>query len=335
MTKLFLLGATGHIGGTVLDTIQAQHNDVDIALLVRSSDKAARLKQRYSRVRVVINGSLNVEVLESESRAADAVINALPDQLPESGEIIEACLRGLASRPSKGFYIQTSGAFIIMDDASDEMTSRKVWSDVADIEQILQLPPDRPHQHADQLVRSSSADVNTAIISPTVVYGTSKSTDNPVPLTVRDIVAGIKKLSAGFTISQGRNVLGYIHIDDLADIYARLFADAKKGAKGYTPQLWGPQAYYFAMAEDLTFSEYMEELVSVLRSTGALATQGIKDIGKESNPADRELVSKIAKTHGCGTNVVCRSDRATSLLGWKAKAPSVKATLPEIVRLLV
>jgi nucleoside-diphosphate-sugar epimerase len=193
------------------------------------------------------------------------------------------------------------------------------------------MPSTRCHQRTDQIVRDSSSTVNISIVSPTVVYGLSSSTENPVPITVRDIVATVKQISMGFVLGQGKNILGYIHVDDLADIYVRLVADAVKGSAQHDLRLWGPQAYYFATGEEMPFATYMKALVGVLQRRGVLRTNVITDVREASDPAEREVVNKIAAIHGCGLNVRCRSERAESLLMWKAKGPGLLETLPRVV----
>lgn len=240
----------------------------------------------------------------------------------------------MASRPKPGFYIQTSGAFLVGEDVHGERSSEKVWDDIEDIERITTMPPGRYHQAADQLVRDGAANVNAALVSPTVVYGCSVSTENQIPITIRDIVATARELSAGFTITQGKNFLPFVHVDDLADIYVRLFADAAKEA-AFDARLWGPHAYYFATSEELSFAEYMEAIVKVLRGKNVISVDVIKRIGPESNLSDQEIVNKTAAIHGYGTNLRVRSSRAETLLGWRSKQPSVKETLPEIVDLIL
>ncbi|TVY21775.1 hypothetical protein LARI1_G000171 [Lachnellula arida] len=330
MTKLFFLGATGHIGGAVVKAILAQYPDVELTALVRDQNKARRLEQAFSRTRAVVGDLNNVDLIESESKAAGIVIN----QLDGSPAAIRAVLRGLAARTERGFYIQTSGAFLIGEEGSGDRASEKVWNDVLDIERITTMPPGRYHQRTDQLLRDGSSNTNIAIVSPTVVYGLSASTENQIPITIRDIIATAKKLSAGFTMSQGRNILGYVHVNDLADVYVKLVKDAMKGSKSES-RLWGTHAYYFANGEEISFAGYMETLVKILLAKGAIPTDLIKEIGTESDDAEREIVNETAIFHGYGTNVRCRSERAETSLGWKPKEPSLRDTLPEVVDLVL
>ncbi|KAK9481970.1 hypothetical protein V1527DRAFT_516196 [Lipomyces starkeyi] len=87
----------------------------------------------------------------------------------------------------------------------------------------------------------------------------------------------------------GRNILRYIHVNDLADMYDRLLIDAVKGPASSDARLWGAHAYYFTSGEELTFAEYMEALVKVLKGKGVLSTDTIKHIGTESNASGLEI----------------------------------------------
>ncbi|KAL9087905.1 MAG: hypothetical protein Q9165_006467 [Trypethelium subeluteriae] len=335
MTKLFFLGATGHIGGATVAAILAQFPNVEIVTLIRDPEKARRLEQSLQGTRAIIGDLNSVALIERESKAAGIVINTAPDQLDGSSAAIEAVCQGLASNSEGGFYIHTSGAFLIGEEANGEVASEKVWSDVADIEELTSMPPTHYHQSGDQLVRNHSTHVNVAIVAPTVVYGLSMSRENRAPLTTRDIVNTAKELSAGFTMSTGRNVLGYVHVNDLADIYVRLFADAVKGIVNSDTRLWGSNAYYFANDEELTFAEYMTALVRVLKWKGVISTDVIKKIGPESVVSELNLVRRTAATHGYGANVRCRSERAKILLGWVPRERNVQETLAGVIEYLL
>jgi nucleoside-diphosphate-sugar epimerase len=160
------------------------------------------------------------------------------------------------------------------------------------------------------------------------------STENQTPITIRDIVNTVRELSAGFTITKGENFLHYVHVDDLAAIYVSLFADAAKETASDV-RLWGPDAYYFATSEELSFVEYMREIVKILREKGVISTDVIMKVGPESDDSDRAIVNTTAAIHEYGTKLRVRSSRAETLFGWKEKQPSVKKTLPEIVKLIL
>jgi len=73
--KIFATGATGYIGGSVLNLIIAEHPDWRYTLFVRDSDKGAKVAARWASVRLVYGDwESGEEVLERESEAADVVL---------------------------------------------------------------------------------------------------------------------------------------------------------------------------------------------------------------------------------------------------------------------
>lgn len=158
-------------------------------------------------------------------------------------------------------------------------------------------------------------------------------------------------------MSHGRNLLGHIHVRDLADIYVRLLADAAAGTSSSSssfppssdPRLWGPQAYYFACGEEVSFAAYMEALVAVLSAKGVVPTAttasirriGIRtgsgggDAAERERERERALVEQTARLHGYGVNVRCQGERAQKLLGWRPREKGVRESLEEVVEALV
>lgn len=254
-----------------------------------------------------------------------------PDLIPGSHAAIKAALRGLASHSPKGFYLQTSGAFLIAENTAGEQASDYTWDDVKDIARLKAMPATCYHQSTDQIIRAAADSVSIAIISPTVVYGLSASMDNPAPITLRDIVATVKALGTGFTLSQGKNILAYIHVNDLARIYVALLADALKDANDSNAALWGLDAYYMASCEELSFADYMQALVKELSRKGFITKDAIRRLDDRSATPELAAVHKTAVAHGCGVNVRCRSTRARILLGWRATEKTLLESLPEVV----
>lgn len=192
------------------------------------------------------------------------------------------------------------------------------------------MPSDRYHSRTDQLVRDASAKVHVAIVAPTVVYGISASIERQIPITIRDIIDTVRQLSMGFTMSQGRNIIGYVHVEDLAELYVHLLSDIVNNAVP-TAELWGQQAYYFANSEEHSFAQYMQEFVKVMRARGLISTEVLKQVDPEEEAAELQVVKKISQIHAFGANVRCRGDRASRLLGFVPKAPGLLATLPQTI----
>ena len=72
-----------------------------------------------------------------------------PDITHEEG--INAILRGLGARETKGYYIHTSGAALIWDTPDGSKPGTKIWDDVADIDTITTMPETATHSSTDKV----------------------------------------------------------------------------------------------------------------------------------------------------------------------------------------
>ena len=73
-TEYLRIGATGHIGGAVLDLITSESPGLSILALVRDEQKSERLVAKYPRVSTLIGDLDSTELLETSSYNADVVI---------------------------------------------------------------------------------------------------------------------------------------------------------------------------------------------------------------------------------------------------------------------
>ncbi|ESZ91498.1 hypothetical protein SBOR_8127 [Sclerotinia borealis F-4128] len=326
MSKIFLIGATGHIGGAVLDLVYPKYPNAEIKALVRDEKKGEVLVGKYPRVKVVIGDFKTLDILTREAKEADLVINAGPDH--EEDIAITAILAGLANHSPKTYYIHTSGAALVWDSPDGTQPGTKIWDDVIDIQGLKSFPSTTVHATTDALVFAAAPDTNVAIISPTVVYGLSPSSIHPTPITLPPLIDVLTKLNSGFTLNTGVNVQGYIHVLDLAQIYLLLIDDALKNPSSADPKKWGPESYYFGASEDLSFKEYMTYLVSHL---SAAPYNLIQDSIKQLALPDAIEVVGLLSAYYFGTYVRVASTRAKDVLGWVAKEKLVGEGLGEVL----
>ena len=76
MTKFFVTGATGYIGGDALHTFTRAHPEWQISALVRNEEKGAKLKRAFPDIRIVTGELDSAEIIEDETRKADVVCRA-------------------------------------------------------------------------------------------------------------------------------------------------------------------------------------------------------------------------------------------------------------------
>ncbi|KAL0950590.1 hypothetical protein HGRIS_007382 [Hohenbuehelia grisea] len=335
MANVFFIGATGHIGSAVIESLYSQLPGCTITALVRSEEKGALLKETFPNIKTVVGDLDSADLIEKSAKDASIVINTAPD--PTHTAAVDAVKRGLSTRPEKGFYIHTSGAASIWNTPDGSKSTGKIWSDVEHIKDIINLPTASLHVTEDNFVRALGDTMNVAIISPTLVYGLSPSKVHPTPITIPDLIRSMKVVNGGFTISAGKNILGFVHVKDLAQIYVSLAVDAAKGASGSNKELWGQEAYYYAQSEETEFDAFMRALVPVIKQHGAITSDHIQpiNVGKalESIGERPDMDLKAWNEHIAmmyGTDMRCRSDRAAKLLNWTPKGPKLTDTLAEV-----
>lgn len=83
------LGATGHIGGAVLDLLITSYPKISINTLVRTSELGHELVARYPNVTTIVGDLNSYAVLESMSRDADIVISKLLSTNPYSDVLMK------------------------------------------------------------------------------------------------------------------------------------------------------------------------------------------------------------------------------------------------------
>lgn len=294
-----------------MDLLQREYPDVPLRALVRDEDKASRLRSRYPNVETVTGDLESLALLEEEARGADVVVNCAPDITYDRG--IGAVLAGLkdtslrrrrdigggggggdGNGEQKGFYIHTSGAATFFGEPTglrDDDEGARVWDDVADIQDIIHVEPSRTHVATDNLVRSAHPAVHIAVISPSGITGISPSAEYPVPLTAAVLDVTARAFGSGFQIARGENESSWVHVMDLARAFMVLVRDALDAlsappgtslSSSSSPSagfpLWGPEAYYFASGEDVSFHDLQEAVVPVLYGHGVISSREVRSV---------------------------------------------------------
>lgn len=101
-TKIFLLGATGYIGGAILSDLLRSSDNYEITVLARKDQDIETLQKLG--VHTIKGTFSDVDKIEQASRDADIVHNtADADDLVLNAAI----LKGLKSKKERGILIQT------------------------------------------------------------------------------------------------------------------------------------------------------------------------------------------------------------------------------------
>ena len=155
--RVFLTGANGYIGSAVaLALTAAGHN---VRGLVRDSAKAKTIAE-YGVVPAV--SSLDdTEVLQSEARAAEAVINAASSDHRGAVEALIAALAG-----SGKTFIHSSGSSIVADLAMGEPSDR-IFDEAGP---VAPLPDKAARVAIDRLVLAANG-IRSTVLCNTMIYG--------------------------------------------------------------------------------------------------------------------------------------------------------------------
>jgi nucleoside-diphosphate-sugar epimerase len=213
--RVFLTGATGYIGGAVLDALVRGGHDV--TALVRDGQKARRVARRGARP--VVGNLGEPESYVAAAEAQDGYVHAAYDAASGRGPavdrialeaLIAAARRprtGGATAPATRFIIYTSGVWVLGRTAEPANENTPV--------NPIQLVAWRV-EHEQQVAEAGGDRLRTIIVRPGVVYGGGDG-------IVGDL---FKAASNGLVrvIGDGNNHWPLVYDRDLADLYARLVA---------------------------------------------------------------------------------------------------------------
>ena len=212
--RVFLTGATGYIGGAVLDALVRGGHAV--TALVRDSEKARRVAARGGHP--VIGNLADPESFRAAAEAQDGYIHAAFDSAPGRGPAVErAALEAIIAAakrprtagsisPPRRFVIYTSGVWIL-GRAPEPVAEDAPINPI----ELVSFRPDH-----EQLVLRADGNLRAVVVRPGVVYGGGGG-------MIGDIC---KAASNGLVrvVGDGSNRWPLIYDRDLADLYARLAA---------------------------------------------------------------------------------------------------------------
>ncbi|KAF1815865.1 NAD(P)-binding protein [Eremomyces bilateralis CBS 781.70] len=302
MTELFIIGATGYIGGDTFYAISQAHPEYDITAMVRSTAKGALVTAQYPKVRLVYGDLDSIDLIEEEASKADIVFQwANADHL----EGINAIVRGIKKSSTPTFFIHTSGAAVLLIDHWQKQIafgspSDKIFNDWDGIQELHDLPDAAPHKITEKAVQGSSdeSSVFTAILP--------------------ELARATLERGHGILVGEGKNIWSAVHVADLSDVFLKLAEAAVQGGGRAT---WGTDGYYFAENGEVEWGLVSRAVVKEALKNGWIAKgeDGMETITTE------EEGNKVAPfgAHLLGDNSRAKAVRARKLLEWEPKNASI------------
>ncbi|RYP47463.1 hypothetical protein DL768_006488 [Monosporascus sp. mg162] len=195
--KVLLTGATGYIGGTILNQLIMSEaeclRDLTISLLVRGEDRTAKLKDKYGD-RIVCVPFKNFDetaFITEVARQHDIVVNAACGFQPPSAEAMD------------------------WDDADAEA--------VYEFEKAENAREWYPQWALELLALDTSLEVGVGALSiqASSVSGAGEGLFQRSAFMIPIMTSYVLAQGHSFTLGDGTGVISYVHVSDLAALYVR------------------------------------------------------------------------------------------------------------------
>jgi nucleoside-diphosphate-sugar epimerase len=286
--KVFIVGASGYIGGSVAQALM-QRGDT-VSGLARSAATAAALRQRG--IEPVAGTLDDTGAIGAAAKAADVTISAASADHRGAAEAIVKALAGTGKT-----YIHTSGSSIVGTPARGEFVA-----DVFDEDTPFTPPPARQARvDIDTMVRGAPG-MRGIVIAPSLIYGRGRGL-NPDSIQVPWLIKLAKKAGVAKHIGPGENHWANVHIDDLVPLYLLAIDQAPAGA------------FYFAENGENSMHEVCEAIGRMLGQGGKTQSMPIAEASAEWGAGAAE--------NTMGSNSRVRAKRARAELGWQPRARSL------------
>lgn len=277
---LFLVGASGYVGGEILSQLLRFSPAFTIAASFRTQAQADKLSTVHPSVRTVIGDLDSHDLLVTE--ASNAVFIIQTAKCDHDG--ILSLLEGISKskRGAKPFIIQMSGAGSLIDPAVPYGHSNPVvLSDHDDQDAIIQLPTSRQHVPTERKIyaKAEQLDHRVVVIVPGQIFGRGDGvfeTENKLIMTT--CWDAFVKQRLVWTIDDGSCAWGWTSVKDLGRATMFLLSEAMKH-EPETKLGFGPKAgIHFVGTGEVLWKDRAEHLVKRLEKDGVVIYQRAKVI---------------------------------------------------------
>ncbi|KAF8754714.1 NAD-P-binding protein [Rhizoctonia solani] len=331
--SIFLLGATGYVGGSLLVTLLREYPSATISTLVRNSRSSGAIKSLSpDRINIVLGSHSDTSIIESEVEKADLTINAANcDDLDLTKSIINGFKKkskGYLNSYNVGYlridhlktgilWVYSGSAVVLAEEATGPFLGKldergqKIWDDTK-TEDLRAISPSALHRSVDLAVLGAhdSGILDAYIICPGLIYGPGigpvKSTSIQVPLLLQ---VALRRRQAYFA-GEGTNIWCNIHIQDLLRIYTHVIKHAFTSA-GSTARVDSYDNYYFAAGSEDATKDVAEAIATALYEKELVDSPHAQSLSPE-DPDGKLLAMYLGHTSRA------ISVRAKSL-GWSPK----------------
>ncbi|EME80076.1 uncharacterized protein MYCFIDRAFT_63394 [Pseudocercospora fijiensis CIRAD86] len=333
--KIFITGITGYIAGDAFYGLHKAHPDYEYSALIRTQEKASKVKSQYPNVRPVIGGLDDSSIIEEEASKADIVLHAA-DASDHEGAA-RAIAKGLAKGHTKenpGFWLHTGGTGILTyfdskDDRLGEEWTRGEFNDYSGVSELTTLPDEAFHRNVDKIVLEATEKhgeaVKTAIICPPTIYGKGRG---PVSGRGRQVYELTKMiLTKGYApvIGKGKAKWDNVHVYDLSNVYALLVEAAVN--RNLSDEIWGEKGYFLTENGRHVWGDLSKFIAAKAAEMDAIP----RDYKVQSLRKQEAWDTAGFEALSWGLNSMGKAERAKKVLGWKPRECSLEEEVPKII----
>jgi nucleoside-diphosphate-sugar epimerase len=339
--NIFLTGATGYIGGSILTSLLQHPNagNFNITALIRGDTD--RIKKLTSlNVTPIIGSNESFEILEKAAKDSHVVIHTSnsADDLPSTQAIISGLNKRTQETGKPVIYIHTSGTGVLTEDVRGNKGSDTIYSDL-NPDQINKLPDEQIHRNVDLFI-IKSADANpllkTVIVLPSVIYGVGTGLFNRTTILFSILHQTASKRQKIEVVGPGEATWNNVHIADVSDAYIilldQLLAAYGPNAKPNTPHspylTTGREGYYFVENGIHSWRQVTEKVAELFYKNGIIKSPQVARL--PDNEIEEKFLGDI-KWSFIGTQSSAKADRLRKL-GWKPHGPSLANSLEQDIK---
>ncbi|VDB86895.1 unnamed protein product [Peniophora sp. CBMAI 1063] len=331
---VFFLGATGYIGGSVLQHLLGTPGEYSITALVRNADKAKKLETFG--VKTILGNLDDSDKIQQAAADADITIHtAHADHVGAAKAILAGAKVRFEKTGVAPIYIHTSGTGVFTDHAlgTHYDPAKLPLYDDSNRAVLDSIPDSAVHRNVDLIVLGGDEEgyVKSYIVLPSTIYGllTGKLVDagiaNPHSIQIPIAIKASILRGQGAVVGPGENEWPHVEIHELSDLYIRLLKAAIDGTATH-----GRDGLY--IGENGTY---------LLKDAAKTYTRALHAAGKSRTPEPESFTKEdIDKYFGgpyLGSNSRAKAVRAKRDLGWaptKGDADFFKSIEEEVASIL-
>jgi len=340
--SLLLTGATGYIGGSVLNHIlhstYKKVKNLKISVLIRNASQAEVFDKQG--LRTILFESLDQQdILQKAAKEHDVVIHTASGFHTASAQ---ALIRGLGERKKDTgrdvYYIHTSGTSNLGDrPISKQYSESRIFSDKEDIYEY------ELHRESIEIYAQRTTDiavvktgidhsVKTYIIMSPTIYGKGSGYFNNISLQSPGVIRDMIKHGNVAVIGEGKGIWNHVHIEDLVFLYEIILNKVISGEA--IPE--GKKGIYFAETGEHSWWEFADIIAKEGKKEGVSKQEEPLKVTLEEGAKRFAGGDSLVAELGFASNSRTRADLSREL-GWNPQKTNddFKKYLQEEVKYII